>query len=663
MLDKIYKTIFSIFEANNTVSLSAVTSSSERSMNTPSKLSSAEEMAQEHWAAQELICMFPKSAEGYLASGYLHEQQDDFRTALMVYNQGLQSVPQPQLSCNNTWSHYIRLEKAKRNALNMLMEHIEGFRRILPYDILSLIFEDLELYDLLQCAGVCRSWFDFMLDWPVFWQRLRIEIPKTSRSTLEPLLRRQTQEFRLDGPVTPDSVNGLLLLLAEQPSQDTDNNSVRVRKLVFTSIHLTHIGIALLQRTLRSIGPGLKHVEFINCSFQDSQLLEFISKSCSEATHVSFSQSMVTNPSGAISTTLYDSKSSKLDNNRTALSYFSRKTKRMVVIPFTFDFLTHLEISGNFYYFEPLQQTSRLLEILCQCPNLMDLILSPGVSIHHTHCISQALKYCPRLRNLTVCNKTELKPTIATDEYSSSTGDVSSSAPKYDTDNVGIQQVQPSNADSLRWLILGSQSFEFSNLPILPILLERSHRTLEFLYLRCNLNRKLFMDLVSYGGPQLREINLSMVIKGGTQQQHKNALITLFSRCPVLEVVTIDNCESGRVYCSSRFHSLVVDNDILFAIAKSCPLLRRLHVTGSHSHSILGLSGFASTRLAYLEIEIVYQSYLLGIVQKLTSLKTLHTVYSSSRTWPEGYGIPSDHLERLKKILGERGGDLILDLH
>ncbi|KAI7849159.1 hypothetical protein BDC45DRAFT_290125 [Circinella umbellata] len=172
--------------------------------------------------AQKAIRDMPNSTRGYLELGRLYEQDNKLFKALNVYKQGLQvvSAVDPQ---------YTQLQKEKNQVSATLAQRSRGFHQFLPYDVLIQIFNKLDFRDMLRCTGVCQQWCNIMMEWPEFWQKMSREMPQVNRSTLDPLLRRQAQEFRLEGPLDQGLVHDMLLFLSY-----SDNHSMeKLCKLFF----------------------------------------------------------------------------------------------------------------------------------------------------------------------------------------------------------------------------------------------------------------------------------------------------------------------------------------------------------------------------------------------------------------------------------------------
>ena len=179
----------------------------------PSKRQQSQEEQQQEMAiraqekAQKTIRDMPTDARGYLESARIYRQDDKLSKALNVYKQGLQFVlrDDPQ---------YTQLQKGKKQVSATLAQRSRGFHQSLPYDVLVQIFNCLDFRDMLRCTGVCQQWCNFMMEWPEFWERMSREMPQMNRSTLDPLLRRQAQEFRLEGPLDQGLVHDMLLFLS-----------------------------------------------------------------------------------------------------------------------------------------------------------------------------------------------------------------------------------------------------------------------------------------------------------------------------------------------------------------------------------------------------------------------------------------------------------------
>ncbi|KAI9276812.1 hypothetical protein BDA99DRAFT_554767 [Phascolomyces articulosus] len=157
--------------------------------------------------AQKTIAGSPELAKGYFALAQLYREQDDFHTATNIYLQGLESVPSDD-------PDYTLLLKEKEKVRTKIKQRSEdGFYHLLPYDILCLIFDDLEYKDLLQCTTVCQRWNNFMVEWPEFWNRVLLGMPNVDRSTLVSFIQGRARELRLNGSLDRGVNQDILWLL------------------------------------------------------------------------------------------------------------------------------------------------------------------------------------------------------------------------------------------------------------------------------------------------------------------------------------------------------------------------------------------------------------------------------------------------------------------
>ncbi|KAI9268248.1 hypothetical protein BDA99DRAFT_359804 [Phascolomyces articulosus] len=667
-----------------------------------------------------LIHTSPTSIEGYLVSGQEFEQRKDFLSALLIYNQGLLSVPPPSpllsssLSsasassssiCINT-KQYFQLQKAKRNALNRYMKKSrEGIFEwsSLPNEVISLIFGYLDIGDLFVCTSICTEWFEFITDWSEFWEALLARMPHMSKETIMPIMRRQTRTFCLVGPMDLDVLHGILFCLA-CPSRsvglttNTYNDCCFVEELYFEDIFITDIGSTLLEQALRSIGPALKRVEFVNCETANNQVFKLFSRSPSfyTAAHVSISLAWITKNkiSSAIGYNKYNHYTLPCDK------------EKLISNP-TLQYLSYLKLSPIPIFVnnhEPVTTLQQIAQIIRRSPNLCELILDAEVPIDYG--ISVALKQNPYLHNLTVCSKSSAKiKTVVSlesndyrnDQYSNSNNnnndnndnnntskDTSLFHKKLDYNNKKNQlsiTTSTTNLTAARTKTAvgakGLHTLIFSDSRGTKLrmhhnrcagIFKKSLKTLEVLWICCDLNLKLFTELVTCGGPCLREINLSFLVYGGSRHGSAILLKTLFTKCPVLEAITIDSRKPGRVYCTTRIHSLAPRNSlVLMSIAQYCPRLRHLCIIdGQYSYpDVIDMDDFIDTtqefgiqsKLTYLETNL-HWGKALDTVQQLKDLKTL-CLPIHTPAWPEHLKYPEDQKEQIQKILSERGGGLI----
>ncbi|KAI8138668.1 hypothetical protein BJV82DRAFT_630089 [Fennellomyces sp. T-0311] len=551
-------------------------------------------------AAEKIIRQSPTTAEGYLVLGSLHMQQNNYDAALSVYNQGLCRVRPSD-------ARYSQLERQQHYILALRAERNQKFQRLLPYDVLCLVFENLDIGDLLQCASVSQAWCNMVLDWPRFWRRLSVEMPGMKRSLITSLIRGQTPELVLDSSMNDGLVRDTLKVLSLLGNQLTE-------KLSFKDITFANEDIGLLAGAIRST----KRVEFVDCSIPKLQVFRLILESCSKVSQVSFSQ---------------------IRPARRTLEVPEPSRRQMVIPNLHYSELTYLKLCFEYSFFdrEPVP-TGRLSGLLRRCPNLVHLFLDARGTVHHGHCIRQALKYCPRLETLVVHDRAEM--------------------PQSPLSGRALNITTTRNTGRLRRLVLSGDYIKCQPRDI-DAILKRASGSVEFLYAHFGNGLIGPNELYKFDGLRLREIHLST--EGGAVKNDKNisitaALATLFSRCLALEAITlIDTFSTG--YNPSDGH-IYVDDQVLSVVATNCPKLQYMRVIARRHHTDEGILNFATTggsNLIFLEMDIEPKN-ILEVVQKLGRLRDLRTqkdLYSYNPS------ISSADRESAKRILEDRGGSLL----
>ena len=165
--------------------------------------------------AREMKSIAPTSPKGYLLAGRVYLKNDDLETALSVYKQGLQMVP-------NIVSGYSLLQrnvkavevevKRRGTAVPVEVRKVSTF----AYDITSLIFSHLSLADLIKCTTVCKPWFQFIIRWPWFWHVLKVQVPHLDTESFHAYLLQQRAGLKFIGhlhePFVPNSLSFLSTL-------------------------------------------------------------------------------------------------------------------------------------------------------------------------------------------------------------------------------------------------------------------------------------------------------------------------------------------------------------------------------------------------------------------------------------------------------------------
>ncbi|KAI8136878.1 hypothetical protein BJV82DRAFT_718599 [Fennellomyces sp. T-0311] len=557
--------------------------------------------------AQKLVRQSPTCAKGYLDSGQIYKRQNNLYTALSIYEQGLRAVTSDD-------PRYAELEKEAHDIMASLTQHTPGFRQLLPYDILCIIFGMLEFRDLLRCTGVCQGWCNFILDWPEFWRQLSVELPQVSKKTP---LRRQVQEFRLVGPMDPGLMRDMLVFLTHLDKQHT-------QKLYFRKLYISEKDLDLLVRVLRSTSPPATRVEFVDCRIFHDKVINPILEACSNFSHVSFSRTTVSPLNFGV----------------------KRPTWTQVVVPrVSFSSLTYLKLCFEYQDrpYHSSSQTGRLSGILRRCPNLVHLFLDSGGSIHQGHCIRQAIKYCPRLLNLIVSDKAIMPATVVS---------------KIDTS----EYLENQSEVGIRRLVLTGGRIKCAQNDIVSVFnkVSSSIKLLHLHYASNHINPSTLYKLAQQSTLQLREIRLSTEYSAGLSSNEPSVtkvLAKLFSRCPLLEVIKIIDTTGLRRGNDKCF--IYVDDEVLTAIAEHCPQIHYLQVLGQRRHTAEGILQFATIGacgLIYLEID-VERKIILPLIQRIPSLQRLNVRKDSNRNEPP---IPPDEKPIAQRILRERGGSLTI---
>ncbi|KAI9244353.1 hypothetical protein BDA99DRAFT_595308 [Phascolomyces articulosus] len=605
--------------------------------------------------AQKLIQTSPTSSRGYLASAQIYRQKNQLRKALNIYRQGLQLVPQND-------PYYDQLQKEKNQVSATLVQRNRGFHQLLPYDILATIFGKLDFRDLLRCTGVCTQWCDFMMDWPEFWQKLSREMPQMNRSTLDPLLRRQAQEFRLEGPLDMGLVHDMLKFLSY-----SDNHFMEA--LHFSKLSLTDTEADLLAGAIRSTSPPVKRIEFVDCMIPQYKIASPILEACSHMERVTFSQSTKSSPGY------------KLD---------PPKKNEMIIPTIEYSSLTYLKLSFAYNEYNRSYNfkipNGQLGGILHQCPNLVHLFMDSGGTIHHGHLIQQVLKQCHRLETLVVAQRATF-PSILNDRIDMSEYDDPMMTAKNNTIttvDASPEAESSSSALSRKWnknnntttkkppglqrLVLSGCILKLKDSDIISIF-KRHHKTLEMIYLNYDgdaIHSTSLYQLAYHGAPRLREIYLS--IEGGWKYRDPRhppmdkALAALFTACPNIEIIDINDVMSTKnLGYSYPVSFLSVTNETLKEIAHNCPQLRKLRIIGSRAYTKEGLIYFAThcgKCLVDLEMDMEWQ-HVLEVVNTMTSLQRLHV--RNDTLGRSSIIHPNPHRETANDILKERGGLLTIE--
>ncbi|KAI9271747.1 hypothetical protein BDA99DRAFT_602493 [Phascolomyces articulosus] len=560
--------------------------------------------------AQRMIKESPTSSKGYFVSAQLYQEQDDLNAALSIYLQSLKSVPPGDLD-------YSLLLKEKQRLIAKLKQRSQGgFYDLLPYDVLYLIFGHLSYKELLHCARVCRRWNDFMMEWPEFWNKIALGMPNINRKTLNSLLRGQTQELRLEGPLDPGLTHDIFWLLCSWE----DNHFIQ--KIYLRNIEMSTADIRTLGNAVRCMASSLKKIEWVNCSVKQVDIIQDIFPSCSPSlTRASFSYNK--NINNSVIPTIRSNNNCSDDTCDFRITLHLIPLGKQITSSSTFHFystLTYLKVdthsssSGDdFEYisrYNPGNQEingiyKHTAALIKKCPNLVHLFLDsygtddPG---NIGYCFLQAIKSCPQLQTLVIFENAYMPSTVMSDidqsEYdvitaasfplsskekitaASYSTTVMSNKKTYKNIYQTITDIRSSSTviSNLRRFVFSHHYSKVDSKDVAEVF-KYSHASLELLYLGydcMSLSVTALAKLASLGCPKLREIRIGTgdynVVGGGpSNPKISTVLVRLFSVCPALESIELDDTRWSHHYLQLNEPSVVE------AIAKHCPRLRHLH--------------------------------------------------------------------------------------
>ncbi|KAI9274356.1 hypothetical protein BDA99DRAFT_533004 [Phascolomyces articulosus] len=626
-------------------------------------------------AIEQIINESPTSAKSYFIAVQIYQEQDDPYAALSIYLQGLKYVQPDDPDYSS-----LQMEKQKLVARIKHRDHSRFF---------DLFHTILDYKDLLRCACVCRHWKGFMMEWPEFWGKIALETPNMEQSTLVSIFQEQIQELRLEEPIDPVLTHDILWLLNLRENNDSIQRICKFQMLA--------LNIRLLSDAARSMSSSLKQIELINCPIQQVDVIQHMLPSCSQTlTHVSFSHNNI-NPVAVMN---YNDLIVN-DRNDFIIALYLTPLRKQTPLPATTHFystLTYLKIDMDFdsrYYTKYNNEVGGVYKhtaaLIKKCPNLTYIFLDSYGTDDRTKlglCFYHAIKSCPRLKNLIIfryaympqtiisnINQSEYDMTITPSLTLSNNDTVSS----FTTDGIlgKIYKKINQTATGTRFIInapcaLRRFGFLHYNLKVrskdVTEVLKNSHASLELLYLGydgVSLCTTALAKLTSLGCPKLREIRIStgdLMIDGGSWYPLTSpVLVQLFSNCPALETIELDDTRWKFRYL--QFNGFIVEE-----IAKKCPRLRHLRLFYSCSWS--GSSDFCkskekqecstSSQLERLKISQMNHNIAYTLVKNIVSLKYLQ-IGSWTDDTSKGDRVDNDNLvQKIKDILTERGGLLVI---
>lgn len=132
--------------------------------------------------AMGIIKLAPKEARGYLRAGKVLSLQQKHKQAVNVYKRALTRVD----AQDKRYPQITSMMDIANKKASPPPSH--DFMKILPYDIISLIFSMLSFDRRIQCTGVSRTWRGFALGWSGMWRDLDFGDRKVSYTTIKKYL-------------------------------------------------------------------------------------------------------------------------------------------------------------------------------------------------------------------------------------------------------------------------------------------------------------------------------------------------------------------------------------------------------------------------------------------------------------------------------------------
>ncbi|KAI8646516.1 hypothetical protein BD408DRAFT_250624 [Parasitella parasitica] len=224
--------------------------------------------------AAAIIKVAPKEARGYLRAGKLLSLQQKHKQAVNIYKRALARVDtQDKRYQQITSMMAIAQKKASPPP-------VHDFVKVLPYDLISLIFSELSFDRRIQCTGVSQTWRRFALGWSGMWRDLDFGDRKVSFTAIKNYLSyaqgRHVRRFALINADKSRMKKVLQLLI------DMDCQYIEALDFVRCDIPIN-----LLGRMLRLVGKHVSSIRIDECDIQVSTVFREILPQCSQLTHLS----------------------------------------------------------------------------------------------------------------------------------------------------------------------------------------------------------------------------------------------------------------------------------------------------------------------------------------------------------------------------------------
>ncbi|EPB83520.1 hypothetical protein HMPREF1544_09741 [Mucor circinelloides 1006PhL] len=224
--------------------------------------------------AMSIIKLAPKEARGYLRAGKVLSLQQKHKQAVNVYKRALARVDTQDKRYPQITS---MMDIANKKASP---PPSYDFMKILPYDIISLIFSMLSFDRRIQCTGVSRTWRGFALGWSGMWRDLDFGDRKVSYTTIKNYLSyakgRHVRRFAMMDADQARMKKILQLLI--------DENCQYIEVLDFVRCEMP---ITLLSRMLRLVGKHVTSLRVDECGIEVDTVFKEVLPQCASLTHLS----------------------------------------------------------------------------------------------------------------------------------------------------------------------------------------------------------------------------------------------------------------------------------------------------------------------------------------------------------------------------------------
>jgi tetratricopeptide (TPR) repeat protein len=129
--------------------------------------------------AANIIKIAPGEARGYLRAGKVLSLQQKYKQAAKIYKRALTRVD----TQDKRYQQILSIKAIAERKASPPPCH--DFMKILPYDVISLIFSMLSFDRRIQCTGVSQTWRGFALGWSGMWRDLDFGDKKVSYTTIK----------------------------------------------------------------------------------------------------------------------------------------------------------------------------------------------------------------------------------------------------------------------------------------------------------------------------------------------------------------------------------------------------------------------------------------------------------------------------------------------